>query len=651
MGMAASSLRFAQLTARKNQVEFEGQQINQQRLTLSQKSSAIYNDMLTRQVPTAPDPSAFTKIVYKFNNGYGTSSILNLAKKASGAYNYNVTYKRPKTTRTLSRSSFANVGFARTIGVTQISPDQKNNAVYYARTANVNGVARNLSLVGSNTAASKLTDYRQKLETYKNMQTIESQISALVSKGKNDEVISPRDQQNIKSALGLEYNASGGTNEISRKLKSISKPDGYKEAYMSEPEMPNINKIDLDKNKYPTGDSLSDWNIKKQTAYKLCRILRNESDTIDLNDLTVYNVNHFLGAILGNQNPGGDFQSPMSTHLRKILTGKDGEQEDALDSKYKFNGAANDKVTQTQIRNKFESLNELEKFELLNLIASYANTGEITSELKNTQVSNEQHEEYIGNLTYQNNKEAWDNYKNYGKAVDSLLIVSGGAQGEAATDITNAQMIEMLQGLLKAVSGGSYDTSAAYKTAQVDPAFTAYQAATATPGIVNIGENQALYEYEDDNGDKCYMYVNLTNIDDDEPSTYADSVSIYENVLNYLDGEYETEQQDANVIMSEDGQVSKITFADGSVVTPEVVTEMDSDAYDQAMVEYEYKKEVYDKEMNDANAKVKIIQAQDQKLEVRLKQLDTEQKALQTEIDAIKSVRDKAIESSFRTFS
>ena len=81
MGMAASSLRFAQLTARKNQVEFEGQQINQQRLTLSQKSSAIYNDMLTKQVPTAPDPSAFTKIVYKFNNGFGTSSILNLARK------------------------------------------------------------------------------------------------------------------------------------------------------------------------------------------------------------------------------------------------------------------------------------------------------------------------------------------------------------------------------------------------------------------------------------------------------------------------------------------------------------------------------------------------------------------------------------------
>ena len=674
MGMAASSLRFAQLTARKNQVEFEGQQINQQRLTLSQKSSAIYNDMLTRQVPTAPDPSAFTKIVYKFNNGYGTSSILNLAKKASGAYNYNVTYKRPKTTRTLSRSSFANVGFARTIGVTQISPDQKNNAVYYARTANINGVARNLSLVGSNTAASKLTDYRQKLETYKNMQTIESQISALVSKGKNDEVISPRDQQNIKSALGLEYNASGGTNEISRKLKSISKPDGYKEAYMSEPEgykeaymsefhMPEG--IALDTNMESTlKDKDGWWYTRRREAYQLHAVLNDITPAEDFESLNSDSINNILNKLVWYTDA---METPMSHHLKKKLTGSYTGQ--TLNSTFsaeaisKAISKATPDETNTAIKEYFkQNLNDLERKELSNLLAQYANKGNIIEPSKVEEayiISDEQHEKYIGNLTYKNNKEAWDGYKNYRnnkeawdnyKVANSLLIVSGGAQGEAATDITNAQMITMLQGLLSKV-GGSYGTSAEYKTAQVDPAFTAYQAATATPGIVNIGENQALYEYEDDNGDKCYMYVNLTNIDDDVPNTYADSVSIYENVLNYLDGEYETEQQDANVIMSEDGQVSKITFADGSVVTPEVVTEMDSDAYDQAMVEYEYKKEVYDKEMNDANAKVKIIQAQDQKLEVRLKQLDTEQKALQTEIDAIKSVRDKAIESSFRTFS
>ena len=199
MGMAASSLRFAQLTARKNQVEFEGQQINQQRLTLSQKSTALFNDMLTKQVPTAPDPSAFTRIVYKFNSGFGESSILNLARKASGAYNYNVTYKRPKTTKTLSRSSFSNVGFTTTLGVTT---SDKTKASYYARTANVNGVSRNLTLVGGDSAAAKLQTYRDKLETYNNMKTIEEQIRSLNNKNGSD-VCKSSTQQNIKSALGL----------------------------------------------------------------------------------------------------------------------------------------------------------------------------------------------------------------------------------------------------------------------------------------------------------------------------------------------------------------------------------------------------------------------------------------------------------------
>ena len=628
MGMAASSLRFAQLTARKNQVEFEGQQINQQRLTLSQKSSAIYNDMLTRQVPTAPDPSSFTKIVYKFNNGYGTSSILNLAKKASGAYNYNVTYKRPKTTKTLSRSSFTNVGFAKTIGVTGGGEDK---AKYYARTANINGVGRNLSLVGSDTAAGKLADYRQKLKTYNNMQTIENQLQALNSK---TGVLDAQTQKNIASSLGLTLSGDGqyDSGAISEALfgqtgqeKGLRIPN------------PNPTKVTLDA--YPTGTGAD--TATRQAAYNMAVALGLAGTATLLGTLTQTNMDDALNAILReNTNGTGAFNSTMSLHLRHKLTGNEEEaaNTDVVGTTYKFIiGPGSSTVSQDNIQQKFDSLSELEKAELANLLAQYAKKGEIKALATNNQVTNADYTNY-------------DNYNNYGQAANSLFGVMGGLLGETDLTVTSDQMKTMLQELLSKV-GGSYGTSAEYKTAQVDPAFTAYQAATATPGIVNIGENQALYEYEDDNGDKCYMYVNLTNIDDDVPNTYADSVSIYENVLNYLDGEYETEQQDANVIMSEDGQVSKITFADGSVVTPEVVTEMDSDAYDQAMVEYEYKKEVYDKEMNDANAKVKIIQAQDQKLEVRLKQLDTEQKALQTEIDAVKSIRDKSIESSFKTFS
>ena len=612
MGMAASSLRFAQLTARKNQVEFEGQQINQQRLTLSQKSSAIYNDMLTRQVPTAPDPSAFTKIVYKFNNGYGTSSILNLAKKASGAYNYNVTYKRPKTTKTLSRSSFTNVGFAKTIGVTGGSDTE---AKYYARTANINGVGRNLSLVGSDTAASKLATYQQKLKTYNNMQTIENQLQALNSK---TGVLDAQTQKNIASSLGLTLSGDGnyGSGAISEAL------------FGTAADKPGLRVTGV----FPEKLAFSKTTFSNDNAKAAAAMVKAlNGDATDISGVTAVQLNAAVSALATLK--AGD--TPLiSDHLKGKLFGTDNTLKDAYDFTPTGESNPNDKDLSS-----FQSLNALEKLELTNLLTAYAN-----NEGYETLSSYDDKYKVVA-INYT----SYDNYINYGQAANSLFGVMGGEGGETDLTVTSDQMKTMLQELLSKVGGCG--TSAEYKTAQVDPAFTAYQAATATPGIVNIGENQALYEYEDDNGDKCYMYVNLTNIDDDVPNTYADSVSIYENVLNYLDGEYETEQQDANVIMSEDGQVSKITFADGSVVTPEVVTEMDSDAYDQAMVEYEYKKEVYDKEMNDANAKVKIIQAQDQKLEVRLKQLDTEQKALQTEIDAVKSIRDKSIESSFKTFS
>ena len=606
MGMAASSLRFAQLTARKNQVEFEGQQINQQRLTLSQKSTALFNDMLTKQVPTAPDPSAFTRIVYKFNSGFGESSILNLARKASGAYNYNVTYKRPKTTKTLSRSSFSNVGFTTTLGVTT---SDKTKASYYARTANVNGVSRNLTLVGGDSAAAKLQTYRDKLETYNNMKTIEEQIRSLNNKNGSN-VCESSTQQNIKSALGLTTDSRNG---IAQKLFGNTGKSGLCVTGVF-PDVLALNTSGIN-------------DEKAKAAEAMVKVLNGTAANLDTN-ITAQNLSAAVKA-LGSLTVSSE--QLMSAHLKdKLFT------DNTLKNEYDFTSADASNPDSKDLSS-FQNLNELEKKELINLLTAYANAdaGTISSYDAKYQVSDTNYTNYT-------------NYENYGQAANSLYNL---ASGQAADDtVTNDQMVEMLNELLKEVGEGS-SSSGDYKTKKVDPAFAQYQSATATAGIVNIAAGQILYEYQDDDGQKCYMYVSNENVLDDTSSTYAEQVSVYENVLNYLEGEMETESQDANVIMSDEGQVAKITFADGTVVTPEVVTEMDNDAYNQAMVEYEYKKDVYDKEMNDCNAKVKIIQAQDQKLEVRLKQLDTEQKALSTEIEALKSIRDKAIESSFKTFS
>ena len=67
--------------------------------------------------------------------------------------------------------------------------------------------------------------------------------------------------------------------------------------------------------------------------------------------------------------------------------------------------------------------------------------------------------------------------------------------------------------------------------------------------------------------------------------------------------------------------------------------------------EYLYKKEQYEKTIADINAQTSIIQQEDRTLELRLKQLDTEQNALATEMDAVKKVIDDNVEKTFKTFS
>lgn len=100
------------------------------------------------------------------------------------------------------------------------------------------------------------------------------------------------------------------------------------------------------------------------------------------------------------------------------------------------------------------------------------------------------------------------------------------------------------------------------------------------------------------------------------------------------------------------GRASSISFENSSATFP-VSTETITDdvAYQEAMNQYEYKKLQYEKAVQDINAKTEIIQQEDRTLELRLRQLDTEQKALTTEMEAVAAVIKKNVESTFKTFS
>ena len=86
MGMAASQARFLGLTARKTNVEFEGQQINQQRTTLSNQSANYYNQLLGMAVPVPPSVDDYTKTVYTFEDGALSNSISSMIAQAGGLY-------------------------------------------------------------------------------------------------------------------------------------------------------------------------------------------------------------------------------------------------------------------------------------------------------------------------------------------------------------------------------------------------------------------------------------------------------------------------------------------------------------------------------------------------------------------------------------
>jgi len=83
MGMSASQARYLNLIARQNNLEYQGQQINQERSVLSQQCTALYNSLLDMQVPTPPSTSDFTTIEYSGTDGSSTFTLGTIRPKGS----------------------------------------------------------------------------------------------------------------------------------------------------------------------------------------------------------------------------------------------------------------------------------------------------------------------------------------------------------------------------------------------------------------------------------------------------------------------------------------------------------------------------------------------------------------------------------------
>lgn len=94
MGMSATQARYLSLIGRKNDIEFQGQQINQSRTTLSDQTNNLYSQLQNMTVPTPPNTQDYTTITYSTSDGAVkyTLGTIRPSAKSKGQYNLDMNY-------------------------------------------------------------------------------------------------------------------------------------------------------------------------------------------------------------------------------------------------------------------------------------------------------------------------------------------------------------------------------------------------------------------------------------------------------------------------------------------------------------------------------------------------------------------------------
>lgn len=142
MGMAASQARYLGLTARKTNVEYEGQQVNQARTALANQSANTFNELLALQVPTAPSTQDYTTVQYSYKDGVNAETITQMSELINDpdGYNYLVThhhysdiYSGVQNLKNNPQVSLNELGIPAYIGISEIVPyDETDSALKLA---------------------------------------------------------------------------------------------------------------------------------------------------------------------------------------------------------------------------------------------------------------------------------------------------------------------------------------------------------------------------------------------------------------------------------------------------------------------------------------------------------------------------------------
>ncbi len=562
MGMAASQARYIALTARKSNVEYEGQQINQARTALANQTANLFNQMMGMSVPTPPSTTDYTTIQYSFSDGVNNEVLSNYYQlgTADSEYNYVVTTYHNEKVFTGSKKKMSDPQIQTTF----------THHYSYDPTSTNNNDTRNITKAWKNddgTYTMQATDgstsiYRPATE--KELEQVQA-----INKGNGqyaDTTAGITTTTSKFSDVKLAGTNIAGSNSLTANGTTFTK---YRYDALDEKQ-----KAAIDSMFAGTGAADEFFIDEDGNAIKVAEITVAEGAVATDPDVT-FNIYNPQGAGIET----GDYYTDGKTFVTQ---------------------ADLDKAVQTY--NEYEALDKRGPNEI--------------------------------NVITVTDDPTFSNYYAIGNCILTELNAADLAEEDTKAEIDQ---------IIKDMQGENGDVTAAANLA----------ACFDTDANGNLVYKGGLYKFTM-NG-KTY-YTTKNDLDASAGTSIVDNdIDVQQEKLNYYSADYlDTRVEETQkALLETDGQGRFKTLKlenDSTTYTLNTETVTDEDAYNDAMNRYYYENAVYEKNISDINARTEIIQAQDRTLELRLEQLNTEQNALQNEMEAVKKVVDKHVELGFKTF-
>ena len=749
MGMSASQARYLSLTARKSDLEFRGQQINQSRLMLSNQSANLYSSMLSMSVPTPPVETDFMKDVYSFSmNGDNTTLSSYKLSMGKDGYGYDILYSKPASTQQLTASTTSEVQKTVTRKASQGSSTNSypikiktsyDDSTPQSKTPNVSrlvqinsGATKYFSIAPSNST----NKFRAKendvilngssfyCSIYNQLHG--KKVTDATKPSKNNTMSSSSVNKMTKNGSDITYNY--GTSET-RTLKNLTKENiakifggttqnnntfNYTNSLLS-----NIlagfgdssGNVTVGTN---TGDSVDSGGTagKGNVSFyidaenmKFYVLKCNDGTTsgiatgssvfdnnkIDTNKANMYEYD--LAALLGLSVATGvevDTSGDGKAEDKTVYYNDYGTGSDAVRNYYTFGW---DDTIGLYFQTTTELDNDGWKIDDNALVSINPEDFGIT---KNNNVAggsttSDKEYQYFRDSSTGDIWELCTTTSTSGTISESWKLFE--PNKTATINDKEAQFIDETDwptGISHTQQNGEYDcyyvpddtgTGGSYYLIAKN-AFQ-YNSENSEDGITSSSNAT---QYEANNTYKIEGMTACVVNEDNVPSTIADAYDLddyiiyatyddsdtdFSNPIKYYvfpkdeddanavcsyayeksyTGKNEILEGRANILVDENGRLSKLNIAGVGTYALEYGQEIDQDAYDEAYKEYEFKLQKYEKEIADIDAKTATIQQQDKKLELQLKSIDTEHSAIQTELEALKKVIDTNVKSSFGTF-